>query len=88
MHAKKGGMFLEGGMPIIGLDGCFLKGVCKGQLLCAIGRDGNNQMYPIAWAVVQLETKASWGWFLTCLKHDLALGDGDKYTIISDMQKV
>ncbi|XP_074355948.1 uncharacterized protein LOC141695613 [Apium graveolens] len=28
--------------PIIGLDGCFLKTVCGGQLLSAMGRDGNN----------------------------------------------
>ncbi|GKU99635.1 hypothetical protein SLEP1_g12450 [Rubroshorea leprosula] len=33
---------------IIGLDGSFLKGVCKGILLSAIGRDGNNQMFPMA----------------------------------------
>ncbi|WCJ24295.1 hypothetical protein M5689_006267 [Euphorbia peplus] len=47
---KKG--WKEGCRPIIGLDGCFLKGMCKGQLLCAVGRDGNNPMFPIAWAVV------------------------------------
>ncbi|GJU80836.1 hypothetical protein Tco_1283201 [Tanacetum coccineum] len=35
---------------VIGLDGCFLKGVCQGELLATIGRDGNNQIYPIAWA--------------------------------------
>ena len=28
--------------PIIGLDGCFLKGVCKGQLIFAVGIDGND----------------------------------------------
>lgn len=38
--------------PIFGLDGCFLKHACGGQLLCAVGRDGNNQMWPIAWAIV------------------------------------
>ena len=37
--------------PVIGLDGCFLKGLCKGQLLCAVGRDANNQIFPIAWVV-------------------------------------
>nr|GLL33706.1 cell division cycle protein 27 homolog B isoform X2 [Ipomoea trifida] len=43
--------FLDGCGPIIGLDGCFLKGVMKGELLAAVGRDLNNQMYPIAWTV-------------------------------------
>jgi hypothetical protein len=33
--------------PLIGLDACFLKGVYKGQLMAAIGRDVNNKMYPI-----------------------------------------
>jgi hypothetical protein len=47
---KKG--FLEGCRPIIGVDGCFLKGPYKGQLLSAVGRDENNNMYPIAFAIV------------------------------------
>ncbi|GJR04198.1 60S ribosomal protein L34 [Tanacetum coccineum] len=29
---------------VIGLDGCFLKGTCRGELLIAMGRDGNNQI--------------------------------------------
>lgn len=38
--------------PLIGLDGCFLKGVCKGHVLSAVGLDGNDKMVPIAWAIV------------------------------------
>ncbi|XP_055809528.1 uncharacterized protein LOC129879828 [Solanum dulcamara] len=41
----------EGCRRIIGFDGCFLKGACKGELLVAVGKNGNNQMFPIAWAV-------------------------------------
>nr|GEY69372.1 calcium/proton exchanger [Tanacetum cinerariifolium] len=33
---------------VIGLDGCFLKSTCRGELLTAMGRDGNNQIFPIA----------------------------------------
>lgn len=62
--------------------------MCKGQLLCAVGRDGNNQMFPIAWAVVSVENKENWGWFLNLLKYDLSFGEGAGLTIISDMQKV
>ncbi|GKB66549.1 hypothetical protein Tco_0927961 [Tanacetum coccineum] len=40
---------------VIGLDGCFLKHTCIGELLVALRRDANNQMYPIAWAVVKVE---------------------------------
>jgi hypothetical protein len=43
---KKG--FLAGCRKVVGLDGCFFKGATNGELLCAIGRDANNQMYPVA----------------------------------------
>ncbi|XP_059461824.1 uncharacterized protein LOC132190802 [Corylus avellana] len=56
---KKG--FRAGCRHIIGLDGCFLNGTYKGQLLSAISRDGNNNMYPVALAVVDAEIKDSWG---------------------------
>jgi hypothetical protein len=51
--------FLEGCRPVIGLDGCFLKGPYKGTLLAAVGRDANNNMYPIAIAIVEAEIKES-----------------------------
>ncbi|XP_027907647.1 uncharacterized protein LOC114166966 [Vigna unguiculata] len=57
--------------PIIGLDGCFLKGKYGGELLTAIGRDGNDQILPIAYAVVEVENKDSWTWFLDLLIEDL-----------------
>ncbi|XP_060211787.1 uncharacterized protein LOC132639352 [Lycium barbarum] len=71
----------------IGLDGCFLKGVCRGQLLVAVCKDGNNQMLPLAWAMVEYENKSTWTWFIRILKEDLALGDGTDLTLITDMQK-
>ncbi|XP_019242569.1 PREDICTED: uncharacterized protein LOC109222702, partial [Nicotiana attenuata] len=86
LHAMKRG-WLEGCRRIIGLDGCFLKGVCKGQLLVAVSKDGNNQMFPIAWAVVEVENTFNWTWFLKCLSEDLGLQDGRDLTMMSDMQK-
>ncbi|XP_020249035.1 uncharacterized protein LOC109826412 [Asparagus officinalis] len=44
--------FTLGYRRIFGLDDCFLKHACGGQLLCAVGRDGNNQMWPIAMGLV------------------------------------
>nr|XP_016461831.1 PREDICTED: uncharacterized protein LOC107785119 [Nicotiana tabacum] len=82
---KKG--WPEGCRRIIGLDGCFLKGICKGQLLVAVSKDGNNQMFPIAWAIVEVENSFTWTWFLKCVTHDLELQDGRDLTIMSDMQK-
>nr|KAJ0198910.1 hypothetical protein LSAT_V11C600331390 [Lactuca sativa] len=72
---------------VIGLDGSFLKGTCKGELLTTIGRDANNQVYPIAWAVVNIENKANWKWFLELLTEDLNLLDGGGFTVISDQHK-
>ena len=43
--------WLEGCRKFIGFDGCFLKGSYKGELLVAVG---NQQMFPIAWAVVDI----------------------------------
>ena len=73
--------------PIIGLDGAFLKWELKGEILAAVGRDADNRIYPIAWAVVRVEDNDSWGWFVDKLKHDLGLRLGNEFTIISDKQK-
>ncbi|XP_014511690.1 uncharacterized protein LOC106770390 [Vigna radiata var. radiata] len=74
--------------PIIGLDGCFLKGKYEGELLTAIGRNGNEKILPIAYAVVDVENKDSWTWFLELLIEDLG---GEVVcatcTFISDQQK-
>ncbi|XP_049357241.1 uncharacterized protein LOC125821933 [Solanum verrucosum] len=79
--------WLEGCRKIIGFDGCFLKGAYKGELLVAIGRNGNQQMFPIAWAVVDQEIKHSWRFFINFLIQDLNLGTGHGLTVMFNMQK-
>jgi hypothetical protein len=76
--------------PIIGLDGCFLKGHYKGQLLTGVGRDPNDNIYPIATAVVESECRDSWSWFLENLVADLGPAPNGLrgWTFISDRQKV
>ncbi|XP_038698484.1 uncharacterized protein LOC119996055 [Tripterygium wilfordii] len=73
--------------PIIGIDGCFLKGVYGGQLLTAVGRDPNDQMLPIAFAVVDKETRATWRWFLGRLLEDIGSHRENRWTFVSDQQK-
>ncbi|XP_075103693.1 uncharacterized protein LOC142178262 [Nicotiana tabacum] len=65
------------------------EGTCKGELLSYIFKDRNNQMYLMAWAVVERESKDTWSWFIRCLKHDLNLtkSEGEGLTVMSDMQK-
>ena len=68
--------FLEGCRRILSINGCFLQGPWNGQLLAAVGRDENNQMYPIAWGVAQREDKETWLWFMQFLVDDLKIEDG------------
>ena len=63
--------FLEECRPIISLDACHLRGFLKEQLLVAVGIDGNDGMYPIAFVVREGETKDSWSWFLELLLVDI-----------------
>nr|KAJ0195590.1 hypothetical protein LSAT_V11C700345460 [Lactuca sativa] len=62
-------------------------GLCRGEVLSAVGRDANNQMYPLAWAVVPVENKANWKGFLDLLLEDIDMGQGRGLTIISDQHK-
>ncbi|XP_010451589.1 PREDICTED: uncharacterized protein LOC104733732 [Camelina sativa] len=50
-------------------------------------RDTNNGLYPIAWAVVDVEDEENWTWFLSKLKDDFHLQEGQGFTVISDRQK-
>ena len=73
--------------PVVGLDGCHIKGHHTGQLLTAVGIDGNNGIFPIAYAVVESECKSSWTWFLNLLKEEISIVNGHHWTFISDKQK-
>nr|GFA75417.1 hypothetical protein [Tanacetum cinerariifolium] len=79
--------FLDSYRKYLGLDGCFLKGVVKGMLLTAVGKDANNQMFPLAWGIVETESQSSWTWFLEHLKVDIKTKDGGEWTFMSDKQK-
>ncbi|CAN0915321.1 hypothetical protein LINGRAHAP2_LOCUS29068 [Linum grandiflorum] len=58
------------------------------MILSAVAKDGNNQMFPIAWAVVESENISSWLWFVSLLQEELNLYDGTGWSVISDQQKV
>ncbi|CAI9280097.1 unnamed protein product [Lactuca saligna] len=72
---------------VIGLDGSFLKGQCEGELLTAIRMDANNHVYPIAWAVAEIENNPNWQWFLELLHADLELQGGLDLCVKSDQHK-
>lgn len=59
-------------------------------MLCAIGKDENDDMFAIAYAIVEAKTRVSWEWFISILIDDIydGSGEGRGWTIMSDWQKV
>jgi hypothetical protein len=53
-----------------------------------VGIDPNDCIYPIALAVVEVESKASQKWFLKTLKQDLGIVNTFPWTVMTDKQKV
>ena len=47
-------------VPVLCIDGTFLTGKYKGQILTAIAVDGNNQVLPVAFAFVKNENISRW----------------------------
>ena len=56
--------------------------------MTAVGIDPNDCIYPIAMAVVEVECKDSWLWFLNTLKSDLGIESTYPWTVMTDKQKV
>ncbi|GJX64287.1 retrovirus-related pol polyprotein [Tanacetum coccineum] len=79
--------FRASGRQLIGLDGAFMKGNYPGQLLTAVSVDANNRIYPVAYGIVESESKESWTWFLSCLGEDLDMQANSNFTFITDRQK-
>ncbi|XP_023640325.1 uncharacterized protein LOC111831047 [Capsella rubella] len=54
---------------VVVIDGTQMKGRCQGCLVAASGQDGNMQVYPLAFGVVDNENINSWVWFLEKLSE-------------------
>nr|AAC24187.1 Mutator-like transposase [Arabidopsis thaliana] len=67
---------------VVVVDGTQLVGPYKGCLLIACAQDGNFQIFPIAFGVVDGETDASWAWFFEKLAE--IVPDSDDLMIVSD----
>ncbi|WVZ03997.1 hypothetical protein V8G54_024803 [Vigna mungo] len=55
--------------PLVQVDGTFLYGRYKGTLLVVVAQDGRNNIFPIAFAIVEDETADSWFFFLKNLRR-------------------
>ncbi|ESQ43470.1 hypothetical protein EUTSA_v10015794mg, partial [Eutrema salsugineum] len=67
---------------VIVVDGCHLTGKYEGTLLVATAQDGNFQIFPLAFGIVDGEDDASWEWFFSKLRE--CVSDGYPLVIVSD----
>ena len=54
---------------VLTIDGTDLYGKYKGTATIAMGCDGNNQLFPLAFALTEGENVDNWGWFLACIRN-------------------
>jgi hypothetical protein len=73
---------------MICVDACFMKGKWDGQLHVVVARDGNNDIYLIAYATCKTETRDTWTWFLRILLDDIGYEHEHMRSFMSDRQKV
>ncbi|XP_035840398.1 uncharacterized protein LOC110914384 [Helianthus annuus] len=69
--------------PMISIDATHLYVKYKGKLMIAIGVDGNSQILPLAFAIVENESYASLSWFLSHVKKHV-VKDTKGICLISD----
>ena len=69
--------------PVIYVDGTFLYGKYRSVLLTAEAVDGNNCILPLAFALVEKESKDNWEYFMKMLRYSCCDGRDD-ICIISD----
>ncbi|RYR38492.1 hypothetical protein Ahy_A09g043539 isoform A [Arachis hypogaea] len=68
--------------PLINIDGTHLYGKYGGTLLIAIAQDGNSNILPVAFALVEGENAESWTFFLSHLRQQVTPQPG--LLVISD----
>ncbi|XP_057747930.1 uncharacterized protein LOC130967126 [Arachis stenosperma] len=68
--------------PLISIDGTHLYGKYEGTLLIAIAQDGNSNILPVGFALVEGENAESWTFFLSNLRQHVTPQPG--LLVISD----
>ncbi|EPS70998.1 hypothetical protein M569_03760, partial [Genlisea aurea] len=77
--------FEQGCRPLLFLDSVFLKSKYQGSLLTATAADGDDGIFPVAFAVVDVESYDNWSWFLERLKDSLSTFRG--FTFVADRER-
>ncbi|XP_057808491.1 uncharacterized protein LOC131022969 [Salvia miltiorrhiza] len=68
--------------PVIVVDGTHLKGKNNGILFVAVAKDGNEQVFPLAFGVGPIENDESWKSFLSHVRQ--ACGQPNNLIVVSD----
>ncbi|KAK6913601.1 MULE transposase domain [Dillenia turbinata] len=76
--------FQQGCRPLIFLDSTPLNSKYQGTLLVATAADGDDGVFPVAFAVVDAEEDDNWQWFLQELKSAVLIFQ--KITFVADFQ--
>ncbi|ONK80629.1 uncharacterized protein A4U43_C01F19960 [Asparagus officinalis] len=77
--------FEHGCRPLLFVEKICLKINNQWKVLVAATLDGNDEIFPVAFAIVEDETPDSWHWFLVQLKY--AITTYHKITIVSTRRK-
>ncbi|XP_072069298.1 uncharacterized protein [Arachis hypogaea] len=72
--------------PLVQVDGTHIYGKYKGTLMVAVARDGNQNIVPITFALVEGEIADAWHFFLTNLRMNVFRRDG--VCMISDQHEL
>ncbi|XP_073130833.1 uncharacterized protein [Henckelia pumila] len=65
--------FATGCKPMIFLDGTHIKNKYKGSILLAVAKDASDNLFTLAYAVVDAENDSNWKWFCFHLRGVLVL---------------
>lgn len=81
--------FIHACRPLLELDKAHLKGKYLGTLLCAAAVDADDSLFPLAVAVVDVESDENWMWFMSELRKLLGVNTESmpRLTILSERQK-
>ncbi|XP_057426629.1 uncharacterized protein LOC130720062 isoform X2 [Lotus japonicus] len=82
-HASLYG-FQQGCRPLIFLDSIPLRSKYQGALLAATAADADDGVFPVAFAIVDVESDDSWHWFLLQLKS--VLSTSCPITFVADIE--
>ncbi|GFY96854.1 hypothetical protein Acr_11g0011600 [Actinidia rufa] len=80
--------FINACRPLLELDKAHLKGKYLGALLCAAAVDADDALYPLAIAIVDVESDENWIWFMSELRKLLGVNTDimPRLTILSERQ--